>query len=59
MSTYHVVSEADGSYSVHVETMGSLPGRYTGFKSKVDADQWIAEQEKQPDLPPFLDRGGI
>jgi len=59
MSTYLVVPQADGSYSVHVDKLGSLPGRYTGFKSKDEAEQWIAEQQKQPDLPPFLDRGGI
>jgi hypothetical protein len=59
MSIYQIVSEADGSYSVHVENTGSLPGRYTGFKSKDDADQWIADQQTRPDLPPFFDKGGI
>jgi hypothetical protein len=59
MKTYQIVSETDGSYSVHVENTGSLPGRYTGFKDKADADQWIAEQRQRPDLPPFLDKGGI
>jgi hypothetical protein len=59
MSTYLIVPEADGSYSIHVDRIGSLPGRYTGFNSKDEAERWIAEQQKQPDLPPFLDRGGI
>ena len=58
MSTYQIVSEADGSYSVHVENTGSLPGRYT-VKSKDDVDQWIADQRTRPDLPPFFDKGGI
>ena len=57
MSTYLVVAETDGTYAVHVEQSGSLPGRYTGFKSRDDADRWIAEQQKQPDLPPPFDKG--
>jgi hypothetical protein len=57
MSTYQIVREADGSYTVHVDKIGTLPGRYTGFKSKADADDWIAGQQELPDLPPFSDRG--
>jgi hypothetical protein len=58
MSTYLIIPQADGSYSVHVDKIGSLPGRYTGFKTKEEADQWIAEQQDRPDLPPFSG-GGI
>jgi hypothetical protein len=57
MHTYLIIPEADGSYSVHVDRIGSLPGRYTGFKSKDEADQWVAEHRNRPDLPPFFDRG--
>jgi hypothetical protein len=53
MSTYQIIPQADGSYSVHVDKIGSLPGRYTGFKSRDEAYQWIAAQQERPDLPPF------
>jgi hypothetical protein len=56
MSAYVVTPEADGTYSVHVEEFGSLSGRYIGFKSKGEADQWISKQQKGPDLPPSIDK---
>jgi hypothetical protein len=41
MHTYLIFPEADGSYSVHVDRLGSLPGRYTGFNSRDEAERWI------------------
>jgi hypothetical protein len=43
-STLVNIPQADGSYSVHVDNIGSFPGRYTGFKSRDEAYQWIAKQ---------------
>jgi hypothetical protein len=56
MSHYRVIPEADGTFTVCVNELGTLPGRYTGFKSEADANSWIGQQQKHPDLPPF--RGG-
>jgi hypothetical protein len=57
MSTYKIILEADGTYTVHIDKIGRLPGRYTGFKSKADADEWIADQKELPDFSPFSDKG--
>jgi hypothetical protein len=39
MSIYQIVRKPDGSYSVNVDEIGSLPRRYTGFKSKDEANK--------------------
>jgi hypothetical protein len=56
MHTYLIFPEADGSYSVHVDRLGSFPGRYTGFNSKDEAERWIAEQQDRPHFPAFFGR---
>jgi hypothetical protein len=57
MRDYRVIDEADGTFTVYVNEVGTLPGRYTGFKSEAEAHSWVAEQQKHPDLPPFQGSG--
>jgi hypothetical protein len=47
----------DGTFTVYVNEIGNLSGRYSGFKSEEDATRWIAQQQKQPDQPPFSGSG--
>jgi len=58
MRYYRIIPEANGTFTIYVNEVGTLPGTYTGFKSEAEANSWIAEQQKHPDLPPFL-RSGI
>ena len=37
MRYYRIIQEADGTFSVYVTEAGTLPGRYSGFKSEADA----------------------
>jgi hypothetical protein len=57
MRYYRIIPETDGSFTVYVNELGTLPGRYTGFKSEAEANSWVAEQQKHPDLPPFRGSG--
>ena len=57
MRYYRTLPEADGTFTVYVNEIGTLPGRYSGFKSEEDASRWIAQQQKMPDLPPFPNQG--
>jgi hypothetical protein len=57
MRYYRTLREVDGSFTVYVNAIGTLPGRYSGFKSEEDAARWVAEQQKRPDLPPFSGSG--
>jgi hypothetical protein len=43
--------------TIYVNEIGTLRVRYSGFKSEAEANSWVAEQQKHPDLPPF--RSGI
>jgi hypothetical protein len=54
MRYYRIIPEANGTFTIYVNEVGTLPGTYTGFKSEAEANSWIAEQQKHPDLPPFL-----
>ena len=56
MRYYRIIREADDTFSVYVTEAGTLPGRYSGFKSEADANRWAAEQQKHPDLPPLTDK---
>jgi hypothetical protein len=56
MRYYRIIREADGTFSVYITEVGTLPGRYSGFKSEADANRWAAEQQKHPDLPPLTDK---
>jgi hypothetical protein len=56
MRYYRIIREADGTFSVYVTEVGTLPGRYSGFKSEADANRWAAEQQKHPDLSPITDK---
>jgi len=56
MRYYRIIREADGTFSVYVTEVGTLPCRYSGFKSEADANRWAAEQQKHPDLPPLTDK---
>lgn len=58
MRYYRIIPEANGTFTIYVNEVGTLPGTYTGFKSEAEANSWVAEQQKHPDLPPFL-RFGI
>ena len=58
MKYYRVLQEANGTFTVYVNEIGTLPGRYSGFKSEAEAHSWVAEQQKHPDLPPVA-RSGI
>ena len=57
MRYYRIIPETDGSFTVYVNELGTLPGRYTGFKSEAEAHSWVAEQQKHPDLPPLPGSG--
>ena len=58
MRYYRTIPEADGTFTIYVNEIGTLPARYSGFKSEAEANSWVAEQQKHPDLPPFR-RSGI
>jgi hypothetical protein len=53
MRYYRTIPEADGTFTIYINEIGTLPGRYSGFKSEAEANSWVAEQRKHPDLPPF------
>jgi hypothetical protein len=57
MRYYRTIPEADGTFTIYVNEIGTLPGRYSGFKSEAEANSWVAEQQKHPDLPPFRGSG--
>ena len=57
MRYYRTIPEADGTFTIDVNEIGTLPGRYSGFKSEAEANSWVAEQQKHPDLPPFQGSG--
>jgi len=57
MRYYRTIPEADGAFTIYVNEIGTLPGRYSGFKSEAEANSWVAEQQKHPDLPPFRGSG--
>ena len=52
MRYYRIIREADGTFSVYVTEVGTLPG----FKNEAEANRWAAEQQKHPDLPPLTDK---
>jgi hypothetical protein len=57
MRYYRIIDEANGTFTIYVNEVGTLPSRYTGFKSEAEATSWVAEQQKHPDLPPFRGSG--
>ena len=38
MRYYRIIPETDGSFTVYVNELSTLPGRYTGFKSEAEAN---------------------
>ena len=58
MRYYRIIPEANGTFTIYVNEVGTLPDTYTGFKSEAEANSWVAEQQKHSDRPPFL-RPGI
>ena len=58
MRYYRIVPRSERQVHHPANEVGTLPGTYTGFKSEAKANSWVAEQQKHPELPPFL-RSGI
>jgi hypothetical protein len=46
MRYYRIIPEADGTFTIYLNEVGTLPGRYSGFKSEAEANWWLAEQQK-------------
>jgi len=41
MRYYPTIPEADGTFTIYVNEIGTLPGRYSGFKSEAEANSWV------------------
>jgi len=52
MRYYRIIPEANGTFTIYVNEVGTLPGTYTGFKSEAEANSWVAEQQKIPTAVP-------